>query len=529
MPSSNKNGDHIVDSTSVTEGEVSDVNMVLSTVMSPSGEVIEIKMNGVDEAMMYANDDENVEIDPVYEKKLLRKIDYWVLPIVCALMSCQLMDKTTNSYASIMGLRTDLNMTSQEYSWVGSSFYLGFLVFEYPANYLIQRFPLSKTLSSAVMIWGVILMCHAACSNSAGFLVCRVLLGMFEGFMNPSYIKMTSQWWKTSEQFMRTTIWFGFQGFGTLVGAGIAHGLATKRGMEGHTFASWRLLYIITGIITIVLGAISYVHIPDIPTKAWFLNDKDKKYVVSRIRGNQQGFGSHKWKTNQVKEAFTDVTVYLFFFYGMSYAIPNGGFTNFGSILLNQDFGFSSTQALLMNMPGGGIDIVIPPLVAWFNYKYMNNRRLISCAIVYIVVIIGMCLLNFTHHKGSRLTGYYSFYIATATMSGVCSVVSSNIAGSSKKNIANVMFFIGYCVGNIVGPQTFKGSEAPAYVSAKIAMLVSFCAGFIILLLLMFIYIRRNNIRDKRQKELGEKYVVPENIEFADLTDFENPEFRYSL
>lgn len=506
------------------------MDAVISTVMSPRGELIEVKLGDVDEAMDYVHDlEELTEWDDAYERKLLWKIDLFILPILVALMSCQLMDKTTNSYASIMGLKTDLNMSGTEYSWVGSSFYFGYLIFEYPANYLIQKFPLSKTLSTAVIIWGIILMCHAACSNSAGFIVCRVFLGVFEGFMNPSYIKMTSQWWKTNEQFMRTSVWFGFQGFGTLLGAGIAYGLAKNRTGD-YALASWRLLYIITGVITIVLGIISLIHVPDIPTKAWFLNSKDKKYVVGRVKQNQQGFGSHKWKPAQLKEAlFQDVTIWLFFFYGMSYAIPNGGFTNFGSILLNQDFGFSTTQSLLMNMPGGAIDIVAPPLFALFNNYFMKGRRLITCMLVYLICIAGMCLLNFAGDKRARLVGYYTFYIATVVIGGICSLISSNVAGSTKKNIANTVFLIGYCVGNIVGPQTFKSNQAPNYVGAKTAMLVSFCAGWCILCALFLIYSRRNRIRDEQVRDLGEKLEHHANIEFADLTDFENPYFRYSL
>lgn len=522
----------IKDATQISENSLSEgaeLEAVLSTVRSPAGNMIQVKLGDVDEAMDYVHDADIKEWDHKFERKLIWKIDLMILPILAALMSCQLMDKTTNSYAAIMGLRTDLKMSASEYSWVGSSFYLGFLVFEYPANYLIQRFPLSKTLSTAVIIWGVVLMCHAACYNAAGFLTCRVILGVFEGFMNPSYIKLTSQWWKTNEQFMRTSVWFGFQGFGTLVGAGIAYGLATGRGDSGHAFASWRLLYIVTGLITIVLGVISMIHVPDIPTKAWFLNSQEKKYVVARIRGNQQGFGSHKWKLNQVKEAFSDVTVWLFFFYGMSYAIPNGGFNNFGSILLNKDFGFSSTKALLMNMPGGAIDIISPPIFAWFNFYVMGGRRLVTCMMVYLVCIAGMCMLNFAEGKAPRLVGYYSFYIATVVIGGICSIISSNIAGSSKKNAANTIFLVGYCVGNIVGPQTFSAKQAPGYVGAKTAMLVAFCVGECILLALFLIYTRRNRIRDKQREELGDKYTVPENIEFADLTDMENPEFRYSL
>ena len=514
--------------TSISGGEYDDVDVGLTTVMSPSGKQIVIKANDVDMAMEFVKDHEHLEMDPEYEKKVLRKIDWWIIPLISALMSCQLMDKTTNSYASIMGLRTDLNMPSYQYSWVGSIFYFGYLVFEYPANVALQKLPLSKTVSSAVMIWGVILMCHAACHSAGPFLVCRFFLGVFEGVMNPAYILLTSQWWKKNEQFMRSCIWFGFQGFGTLVGAGIAHGLYTYRVGE-HAFASWRLLYIITGIITIFLGALSYIHIPDIPIKAWFLNDLDKKYVVERIRGNQIGFGSKHYKKYQVVEAFLDPITYLFFVYGISYSIANASFTNFGSILLNNDFGFSTGDSLLMNMPGGGIDIVIPPVVAYLNYKLMKNRRLYSCAIVNAIVVVGMCLFNFTEHKGSRLTGYYSFYVATAVISGMISNISSNVAGHTKKTTVNTVFLIGYCVGNIVGPQTFKGSEAPHYPTAKAILLAAFVTGTLCIIAMICIYTFRNHQRDRKRAELGDKYVIPENLEFSDLTDKENPEFRYSL
>ncbi|GMM33284.1 allantoate permease [Saccharomycopsis crataegensis] len=511
---------------SIAGGEFADAENVLSTVISPNGQEIQINFNDVDEAMKYADDAAGIEIPPQEEKKLLRKIDCALLPIIAGLMSCNLMDKTTSSYAALMGLKTDLNMTAKDYTWVGSSFYLGYLVFQYPSTICLQKFPLSKALGTIVVLWGAILMLHAATSNAAGFIALRVILGAFESAMSPAYILLTSQWWKKEEQFMRSCIWVGIQGLGTLLGAGISYGLYTHRGVTGHAFESWRLLYIITGVITIVLGFISLIHVPDIPTKAWFLNSTEKKYVVARIRNNQQGFGNHHLKMKQVKEAFSDVASYILFFYGMSYAIPNGSFTNFGTILLHQDFGFTSAQSLLMSFVGGGIDVIFPPLVALICGRFLGNRRLLAAIIVNSIVFVGMCLLNFTHHKGSKLAGYFTFYMATAVLACVASVVSSNVAGSSKKTTVTTIYFIGYAVGNIIGPQTF--TTAP-YNGAKIAMLVSFAVGTGCLTSLYCIYMKRNNQRDAHKLAMGDKYEVPENIEFTDLTDKENPEFRYSL
>ena len=48
-------------------------------------------------------------------------------------------------------------------------------------------------------------------------------------------------------------------------------------------------------------------------------------------------------------------------------------------------------------------------------------------------------------------------------------MVSSNVAGYTKKQLTGAILFTGYCVGNIIGPQTFRDSEKPYYHSAYIA------------------------------------------------------------
>lgn len=502
------------------------VSPELTNILSLNKEVNHMDIKDMDEAYKFLNNDNKIELDPAYEKKLVRKIDFHIMTIICGLMAVQMMDKTTNSYAALMGLRTDLNMSSEEYSWVGSAFYLGYLVFEYPANLALQKFPLSKTLSLAIILWGIVLMCHAACKGAATFLLCRTILGIFEGFMNPAYIIMTSQWYRKEEQFLRSCLWYGFQGLGTLVGASIAYGLQIHRSGY-HSFASWKCFYIITGAITVFLGLVSALHVPDIPVKGWFLNEKDKQYIVERSKSNQQGFGNKKFKKNQLSEAFSDPIIYCIFIYAMSYAIPNGGLNNFGSILLHEDFGFSSQQSSLMNMPGGGIDIIIPTSVALLNYYWLKDFKIISMVIINLLCVVGTCLLDFTDHRGSKLTGYYTLYISTTNMAGVASIVSSNVAGHTKKITASTVLLVGYCVGNMIGPQTFRESQAPGYAGAKTAMLVSYCAGAAALLGIYVIYYTRNKKRSVDREQIEQ--VISDKVAFADLTDLQNPDFVYDL
>lgn len=514
-----------------TDGEIEALkeggDPIITKVTSIDGKTVSVRKSNADEAIKYLDNLDGFVPDPAFEKKVVRKIDLALIPLFGLLMACQIMDKATLSYSSVMGMKTDLGMSGTEYSWAGSALYFGFLVFEFPANLLLQRYGLSRVLSFAVVAWGTVLMCHAACKSTPPFLACRVLLGGFEGFMDPCYILATSQWWTKEEQFGRTCCWWGLQSLGAIVGPGIAYGLAVHRSGT-HSFASWRILCLVTGAITVVLGVISFLHVPNTPATAWFLNDEEKKYCVERAKKNQQGYGNHVFKKHQFIEALKDVTVWIYVFYTMSWCIPNGGFTNFGSILLNDDFGFSSTQALIMNMPAGGIMFVFSLVFAFLNWKVFKNHRLISCIIVASICVIGMCLLNFAPQNGAKLAGYYSFYLNVVSSGGQFSLMASNYSGYTKKITVNSLVFIGYTVGNIIGPQTFRANQAPQYVGAKVAELVSFAYGLTSLVVLDIIYHKRNASRERKKAELGTKYTVDESLAFADVTDFENPEFRYS-
>lgn len=97
----------------------------------------------------------------------------------------QSIDKTTLSYAAVLNLREDTHLVGTEYSWLGSLFYLGYLFWEYPTSLLLQRFPVAKFMSGTVILWGIVLMCHASTHNFAELAAARTFLGMFEASINP--------------------------------------------------------------------------------------------------------------------------------------------------------------------------------------------------------------------------------------------------------------------------------------------------------------------------------------------------------
>lgn len=493
---------------------------ILST-HTPENENLE----NYDEAMRVALNLEGktVVLDEERDKRLLRKIDFYLLPLVCFLYACQFMDKTTNSYAAVMGLKTDLNMKGDMYSWTGTAFYLGYLVFEFPANALLQRFPLAKTTGVFIFIWGVLLCLHAV-PKYGGFIALRTLLGVFESSISPAMVILTGQWYKKEEHFMRTTLWFSSNGFGIILGGLIAYGCAVHE--ESYSFEAWKVLCIVTGLLTIVISIVFVIHIPDTPSKAWFLTEEERLLVVERIRGNKQGFGNKHFKKYQFKESLFDILTWLFFLYAIASNTPNGGLTNFGSILLLEDFNYTQKQTLLMNCICGAVEIV---RCIGFAYciRWIPQRLIISFAAM-ALAFSASCMLAFANEsKNARLAGYFLQYVIPVPTICSLSCFQSNTAGHTKKITTTAIFFIGYCIGNIIGPQTF--TEAP-YTGGKIAIVVCEAASLVLILAIYFTYWFMNKKKDQDMKKMDlTEFNHIHNSEFADLTDKENPTFRYCL
>lgn len=66
-------------------------------------------------------------------------------------------------------------------------------------------------------------------------------------------------------------------------------------------------------------------------------------------------------------------------------------------------------------------------------------------------------------NQAGRLMGIYVSVGYAINIPLCMSLVTSNVAGFSKRSVVSAMVFIAYCVGNIVGPQFYDESEAPSY------------------------------------------------------------------
>ncbi|KAF6826090.1 allantoate permease [Colletotrichum musicola] len=457
------------------------------------------------------------------ERRLKRKIDWRIVPLMFGCYILQYLDKTLINYANVMGLQEDTGITGDQYSQLAMIFYVSYLAFEFPHAWGMQRYPTAKYIGVMVCLWGTVLAVTSACHNWAGLVVTRVLLGLFESAVAPSLIVITTMWYKRQEQPPRMGIWYLGTGGGTIVGSLISFGF---QHYQSSGFTSWQIMFLICGIITVAVGITVILVLPDNPMSAKFLTPEEKAWAIERLRANQTGVENKHFKWPQFVECFTDPQTYLLALITISSNVPNGAVSSFQATII-KGFGYSSKEAALLSIPSGVVSIVSILAATYIAGRF--NQRAVNVICLLVPGVVGAALMAFLpdDNKAGKLIGNYMTNCIGATLPLLYSLVGANYAGHTKKVTMNATLLICFCIGNIIGPLTFTADSAPEYIPAKIAIIVTCGLAMVFTLMLRFYYVWENKRREKLVRSGGPGHL--KDVEFSDMTDRVNKEFRYTL
>src|SRR6478735_7018173 len=105
--------------------------------------------DGADAALDLLNETGGISrpFDAKANKRLIRRIDTHIMPLICTVYFLQYIDKTAVSYASVTGIQQSTGLKGNEFNWVASIFFFGQLGFQFPTVRLLQVFPLAKYVS----------------------------------------------------------------------------------------------------------------------------------------------------------------------------------------------------------------------------------------------------------------------------------------------------------------------------------------------------------------------------------------------
>ncbi|KAM0746532.1 MFS general substrate transporter [Meredithblackwellia eburnea MCA 4105] len=467
------------------------------------------------------------EAEPTDEEKsrVLWKIDVFMMPMMVFVYGLQYLDKLGYSLSTSFGAIKDLGLSEikngksdiSRYKTGATLFWVGYLVGLYPLSLMAQKMPVAKATTIIVVVWGAVYLCGAACHNYQGIFVQRFFLGVFEAGVTPCFMLLTANFYTKREQASRTAIWYSACGLAAVIGLTVLYGVLQIPGPDSAH--PWRRFYYLWGVVTIVFGGLFYVFVPSSPTTARFLSEREKYVAIHRLRENQAEIDTHKWDWSQVKEAFLDPKVLLLFPISFFCYFANACVSTFSPIILS-GFGYTPLETLLYLTPSGALNMGVM-IGLGFLQQYVKGTRFLSFVIVEVIILVCSALL-WKLPQTDKSGKYACVVIFGIFSSGYVTFVAlaiANVAGRTKRTVANSILMTGYTLSNIVSPLTFPSTAAPVFADGfKVTM-----ATLVIAIAFGGVYVMLCMKENKRRDALGEQ---PDHA-FEDMTDKANLRFRY--
>ncbi|KAK6865434.1 allantoate transport [Apiospora arundinis] len=471
--------------------------------------------------------EEVCQIDPTVAAKAVRKIDWFLIPAMTVGYGLVYYDKAILGSAALFGMTADLKLSvpdphrpsvvdTSRLSWATSLFYFGMLAGLYPMSFALQRFDVGRVLGIIVCLWALICMLTAAVTTYEGLYAQRFCLGFIESVIPTAFMTIVTGYYTQQEQSLRQSWWFSSTGLWTIIGGGLNYGFAQITGGGLHR---WQYIYLLAGSLTFFVWALLLrrAQLPD-----------ERLAAVERLRFGQTGVRCTKFKWSQLKEAFLDVKIWLIAIMMASAYTVNGAVSGFGPLIVST-FGWSTLESILFQFPLGGLCLITILLTGWLGSRYPNIRifMLIVCC---LPVIAGCALIwrsEWSHHAAAPVIGYSITGTFGAVVSLIITLGMSNVAGHTKKSFTAATIFVAYCVGNIIGPQLIKSQTKPAhYPELWLGLIICYCITIVAAIALYVVLLQANRSKEiKCEDDMGERA----KLAFQDLTDKENPYFRYVM
>lgn len=252
---------------------------------------------------------DHIEIDKVKERKLVRKLDLHIVPVVMLLYTLSFLDRVNIGNARLYGLTEDLGLDSTQYQVAVSILFVTYILSELPSNLIIKHYVTpSHWISFIATSWGIISTLTGITRNYGGLVACRLLLGLVEGGLFPGLAIYLTFFYTKRELALRIGYLFVSAAVAGACGGLLAYAIGYMDGVAG--LRGWRWIMIIEGLPTFVLGIVTWFVLADDPETAYYLNAEERQMIVDR-KAAQIGI-SDQFEWHDVRKGLKDWKIYVF-------------------------------------------------------------------------------------------------------------------------------------------------------------------------------------------------------------------------
>ncbi|KAL5420513.1 hypothetical protein PMIN04_006451 [Paraphaeosphaeria minitans] len=478
-----------------------------------------------------AGADARMQIDPEMEKRVRRKLDWHIIPLVSALYLLAFLDRSNIGNARTAGMSEDLDLDGEKYDWLLTIFYISYIVFEFQAI-MWKIVPPHRWAAFVVLGWGVVSTVQAAIHTWEAEMALRFFMGLTEAGYGPGIPYLLSFFYLRHELGLRAGLFLSAAPLANTFAGALAYGITS--GSPG--IPKWRVLFLVEGLPTIVMAVVAYFFLPDSPEKARFLNEEEK--LVVKARGVRQAgaatrVGGVDWK--EFGQGLADPKGWIL---GLMYFSCNVSFSSLPVFLptILKEMGFSAINAQGLTAPPFFLSFLITIITPYIADR--TQQRGIMLVILTIIGGTGYVILAAAKSVAAR---YFGVFLAAA---GIFPAIANilpwvlNNQGSDTRRGAGIILLnvIGQC-GPLLGTRMYPTNEGPFYVKGQsVCAAFMFFTTFLVIVLRMLLVWENKKLDGKygtlaQQKQAMEEAAGRAGGEVKNEVAVENygPLFRYVL
>ncbi|KAF2835917.1 MFS general substrate transporter [Patellaria atrata CBS 101060] len=468
---------------------------------------------------------QDIVIDHVAEAKLVRKLDFYIIPMVMLLYLLSFLDRVNIGNARLYGLEDDLNLNPDQFQVAVSILFVTYILSELPSNLVLKKIRPSRWISIITTIWGIVATLTGICQNYGGLIACRLALGLVEGGLFPGMAIYLTFFYTKRELALRIGYLFVSAALAGACGGLLAYAIGHMEGVSG--LRGWRWIMIIEGLPTVVLGIATWFLLADDPETAFYLTPAEKALMaVRRERQIGQTKSAQKFHKQDVKLGLLDWKIWAFSIAQFGVDTMLYGFSTFLPTIIR---GINPTASVpivqVLTIPCYALGAVTYLVIAHFSDR--QQKRGVYSVGFGIISIVGYAMLmsdsgSRVHYAGCFLVAMGLYVVVGLPLAWL---PTNNPRYGKRTTATGLQLSIGNCAG-IMSSFLYPQPEGPRYIRGHAVTLAMVAVGCLIYAFMSWYFSKENAARLRGDRE-GEIQGLSEE-EIGELGD-RSPRFVYSV
>ena len=318
----------------------------------------------------------------------MRLISRRFLPLLLAAYVAAYLDRVNVGFAALTANK-DLGLTASWFGWGAGVFFIGYFLFEFPSNLLLERVGARLWITRIMLTWSLISAGMALVAGPISFCIARFMLGVAEAGFFPGIILFMTYWFPRRHRARAIGLFMLGVPISSLVGSpvsGVILGLDGALGLRG-----WQWLYVLEAAPSLLLGGLIWLLLTDKPADAAWLAPPQRAWLARTLAREQAATTTHARLGFLASLLDRRVLFYAVIFfnvtapsYGLSLWLPQ----------IVKNFGLSNLQTGLVSAIPFAFGAVA--MLAWGRHSDRTGERLWHTAACGLVCAAGLgaCVLT---------------------------------------------------------------------------------------------------------------------------------------